>query len=124
LGAEHTPERTTASTAATHAPVSQPPPPTPTEDKSEDKPASIPPPAPYTPPPPRVKTPKATKADPLQNLQQVYAARDPQIVVDARVEKARVSIDDQDELRWSIRSASSGYLYVLYVGTDKDFLML
>jgi hypothetical protein len=60
--------------------------------------------------------PKATLAD-------IYSQRNPRIKLDVTVPKSVVI--DQDLLSFSVRPGTSGYLYVLLLGTDeKSFYLL
>jgi hypothetical protein len=68
--------------------------------------------------------PAATPFDPIAALDAVQAGADPQRAVTVNVTTSRARIG-KDKLRFSIRSAHAGYVYVHMVGTNQsDFLLL
>ena len=81
-----------------------------------EQPATAPPPAPVPPPP-------AAPFDPIRALDEVFEARSRDHAVSVSLEKAQLRIG-QDRLRFSVRSAKPGYLYVLVVGTDRSHFFL
>jgi serine/threonine protein kinase len=84
--------------------------------KVVEQPAAAPPPAPAPSAP-------AAPFDPIRALDQVFEARNRDHAVSVSLEKALLRIG-QDRLRFSVRSAKPGYLYVLMVGTDRSHIFL
>jgi len=62
--------------------------------------------------------------DPLKALDEIFQRRDPNHAVTVSTEKAQTRIG-KDPLRFRIRSARTGYVYLLMVGTNRsDFFLL
>lgn len=62
--------------------------------------------------------------DPLKALDEIFQWRDPNHAVTVSTEKAQTRIG-KDPLRFRIRSARTGYVYLLMVGTNRsDFFLL
>lgn len=62
--------------------------------------------------------------DPLKALDEVFDGRDPNHAITVSTEKAQARIA-KDPLRFKIRSAKGGFVYVLMVGTNRsDFFLL
>jgi serine/threonine protein kinase len=62
--------------------------------------------------------------DPLKALDEIFEGRDRNYAVTVSAEKAQARIG-KDPLRFSIRSAKTGYVYLLMVGTNRsDFFLL
>ena len=81
-----------------------------------------------TPAPKNTPTPLPLAAekqfDPLKALDEIFDKRDRNHAVTVSTEKAQTRIG-KDPLRFSIRSARTGYVYVLMVGTNRsDFYLL
>ncbi|MBS0422984.1 MAG: protein kinase [Proteobacteria bacterium] len=67
---------------------------------------------------------KSAQFDPIRELETIFNARDRDFAVTISIDKAQVAIN-KDPLNFKIRSAKSGYVYILAVGTDQsDFLLL
>ncbi len=94
---------------------------TPTQDTPTVTP--VPPPkgadTPVEPP----RRPALAAVDPVQALQAIYQGRDRARNVAVDVSRTRVRIG-KDKPSFRVRSASSGYLYVMMVGTDSEHLMI
>ena len=130
------------------APVALPPTPVPpaaqpsasTSDQSQVATAELPKPPsfPATPPAATISLPEPTpinqpasqtsigaddSSGPKATLADIYSQRNPRIKLDVTVPKSVVI--DQDPLSFSVRPGTSGYLYVLLLGTDeKSFYLL
>lgn len=64
------------------------------------------------------------KFDPLEALDEIFDARDPNHAIIVSTEKAQARIG-KDPLRFKIRSAKGGFVYVLMAGTNRsDFFLL
>jgi len=62
--------------------------------------------------------------DPIHELETIFKSRDRAHAITVSIDKAQVIIN-KDQLYFKIRSAKSGYLYILAVGTNQsDFLLL
>ncbi len=67
---------------------------------------------------------KSVEFDPSQELEAIFNARDRNHTVTVSIDKTQVFIN-KDQLHFKIRSAKSGYVYILAVGTNQaDFLLL
>lgn len=77
--------------------------------------------------PPDITSPKNIRSaqfDPIHELEAIFAARDRDHAVTISIDKAQVVIN-KDQLHFKIRSAKSGYVYILAVGSNRsDFLLL
>jgi hypothetical protein len=74
--------------------------------------------------PPVPLAPPEKRFDPLRALDEIFEWRDRNHAVTVSAGKARARIG-QDALRFKIRSARDGYVYLLMVGTDRsDFFLL
>lgn len=77
--------------------------------------------------PPDITSPeniRSAQFDPIHELEAIFAARDRDHAVTISIDKAQVVIN-KDQLHFKIRSAKSGYVYILAVGTNRsDFLLL
>ena len=65
----------------------------------------------------------AAPFDPIRALDEVFQARSRDHAVTVSLERAQLRIG-QDRLRFAVRSAKPGYLYVLMVGTDRSHFLL
>lgn len=72
-----------------------------------------------TPPRPAASAP----FDPIRALDEVFEARSRTHAVTVSIERAQLRVG-QDRLRFVVRSARPGYLYVLMVGTDRSHFFL
>ncbi len=73
---------------------------------------------------PPAGTIQSAQFDPIQELETVFNMRDRSHAVTISIDKAQVVIN-KDQLHFKIRSAKSGYVYILAVGTNQsDFLLL
>ena len=69
-------------------------------------------------------TVESTQFDPIHELETIFNMRDRSHAVTISIDKAQVVIN-KDQLHFKIRSAKSGYVYILAVGTNQsDFLLL
>lgn len=67
---------------------------------------------------------KSIQFDPTYELETIFKSRDRSHAVTISIDKAQVIIN-KDQLHFKIRSAKSGYVYILAVGTNQsDFLLL
>jgi serine/threonine protein kinase len=67
---------------------------------------------------------KSIQFDPTHELETIFKSRDRSHAVTISIDKAQVIIN-KDQLHFKIRSAKSGYVYILAVGTNQsDFLLL
>jgi hypothetical protein len=93
--------------------------PTPTQKPPEQAAAQTPIMAPATP-----SAPETTRVfDPKALMDQVQQNRDIEHRVEVSVDKSQVIIG-KDKLRFRIRSAKGGYVYVLMLGTNQDLILL
>ena len=81
------------------------------------------PPEPSAAAPVAAPTPPAAPFDPVRALDEVFQARSRDHAVTVSLERAQLRIG-QDRLRFGVRSAKPGYLYVLMVGTDRSHFFL
>ncbi len=69
-------------------------------------------------------TVESAQFDPIHELETIFNMRDRSHAVTISIDKAQVVIN-KDQLNFKIRSAKSGYVYILAVGTNQsDFLLL
>jgi serine/threonine protein kinase len=108
------------------------PPPPPAPDPGPIEPPAPPAPAPPVIAPPIVVAPPplppsppvvGPEFDPLKVLGEVFQSRNREHNVSVSIRKPRVRINE-DSLSFSIRSAKSGYVYLLMVGTDREHFYL
>lgn len=78
-----------------------------------------------TPTRPEPATPPTEAAfDPVQALDTVFDGRDPQRAVSVALQTEQIRIE-KDHPRFSVSSSQPGYVYLLYVGSDRsEFLLL
>jgi serine/threonine protein kinase len=81
------------------------------------------PPEPSVAAPVAAPSPPAAPFDPVRALDEVFQARSRDHAVTVSLERAQLRIG-QDRLRFGVRSAKPGYLYVLMVGTDRSHFFL
>lgn len=73
---------------------------------------------------PSENTIKSVEFNPIHELETIFEARDRSHAITISIDKAQVIIN-KDQLNFKIRSAKSGYVYILAVGTNQsDFLLL
>ncbi|MCB1956982.1 MAG: protein kinase [Rhodocyclaceae bacterium] len=108
-------------------PVVEPPrtEPVPTEPVKPDVPVQATPKVepPVEPPPKPVPPPRLAAVDPVMALQAIYQGRDRARNVSVDVSRTRVRIG-KDKPSFRVRSSSSGFLYVMMVGTDSEHLII
>jgi hypothetical protein len=82
-------------------------------------------PAPATAPPAPVanELPVAKPVDPIEAIEQIFQARNPDHEVTVMVKTPQVVIG-KDRMHFSIRSFKAGFVYLMYVGSDRSLLLL